>query len=249
MKVLLPVVVGVVWWVGLVTCTACSVPNDCVPVSGKPFCVNSVCSECQGNCDCPIGKYCRKQQGLTDSGTCVSIDTSIFGTPCNPFTLWVDPTSTVPIEVPTVDTAETVCGVPVFNPENLTQFLFYEWLGYCTMGACAQCENAGLTINTFMATISNPSALMCPGTQCKAGEIVASILAQKYTWATTIPQGISFGTLLFVMVLTVLCAFMCLALWKPCLCRGSKKAASDRHVQLPEKEHLEDVEEVKESQD
>lgn len=210
------------------------VPNMCASLAEKPFCVNTAaegatpnyqCKQCATNCDCPIGKYCVKTSG-PNVGTCVTLETTILGRPCNPF--WVpmalfgaEPAAH---EVPVKDVDDRmVCGIPVFRANS--SFWYYEWLGYCDMGVCKQCGNIGAEADELFGYMMNPQTLQCPGRECKDATIVLTPYAQSWTIVDELmPKGVPSAILVFVIFI-----FIVVFARSICDCRNPKQLKQDAY--------------------
>ncbi|KAH3756752.1 hypothetical protein Pelo_11428 [Pelomyxa schiedti] len=189
--------------------TMIPVPNKCVGTPLTPFCVLRkgvyVCAACESNCDCPIGQYCVKEEDSNVTGSCVALEEDILGKPCNQFLLALDRRMTVETPVKGVN-EELVCGKPIFNSTG--GFVTYDWLGYCEKGVCVECPNLGEPVIDFISFAANPSALLCPGRECKMNKVQQNAEATKNV-LIDIPQGISAAILAFVIIITFLSFFMC----------------------------------------
>jgi len=203
------------------------VPNMCSSLASTPFCVNTAaqgatpayqCKQCGNNCDCPIGQYCVKQPGPS-VGTCVDLETTILGRPCNPFWVRVGLLGSEPEQVvPVKDVNDRlVCGIPVFHANN--SFWYYEWLGHCDMGVCKQCANLGGEVDEFFGYMMNPQTLQCPGRECRDAEIVLTPYAQPWTIVDEImPKGVPGAILVFVVFIFIVVFIRCIN-----DCRGAKR--------------------------
>jgi len=196
-----------------------ALPNLCYTHADKPHCMpiwdayanvaRHACVECAVNCDCPIGAYC-SSVGDDRQWTCSPVEADKIGKPCERF----GQLSTWPPERerdgkrPTAGVDDLmVCGIPVFLNGS---FAFYEWLGYCDAGVCAECASYGAIVDETLGYVSDEQTLMCPGRVCQAGKLRLGAYAQAWSPYSLISDNVSAALLTFVVLIFCVLLAMCM---------------------------------------
>jgi hypothetical protein len=223
-KMLLRLVLGISF-VAVVCARSCQnqdgepMPNLCSTEKNAPFCINTAkfaktpsyqCRQCATNCDCDPGCYCAMHDE-DKKGECKKIEGDIIGRPCIQFWPYHE------LNYPELDVNDLmVCGVPVFNSSSQpTEFLYYDWLGYCDMGVCRSCLDTlmegGLEDTYDIPSNMRTQLMLCPDRICSGNEWIPA--EEGVVWGIVKmagDNGTDVANLLFTIAISFILLTMCI---------------------------------------
>lgn len=179
---------------------SCNVPNDCVNMDGRPYCVDKKCTECQSNCDCKhMADYCF-------GGNCFSSGILKKGSPCE--SLGFDEYGA--FIAPVIGVNERMfCGDYIDNQ--------IVWIGYCHRGKCDLCVPIDKIHDPWTKQFYLDNwdlTLMCVELQCVNGSLTHESQLRTYV-ENYVDIPIAIDIVEMILLLTICCILLLISV---CLC-------------------------------